>query len=111
MIGLLGAASSVADSDLQLMWRKEDIQRRIVHDARSEMGEKSEMLRAICELSALIAGFSIVALAETPLEDQGLPEALVISFAVSSALTVCLMSMSMINCLFIIVGICKFNVK
>ena len=82
--------------------------RREIDDARRSVDEKSEQLKAISHISALIAGFAMVVLVEVELPGTT-PFWLLISFALSSAMVVCLMLVAMLNCTMILVCILKFD--
>ena len=97
-------------------------------NTRRDIDEKVEQLRAISQLAALIAGFDIVVLIGK--DDEGcdvlfwqgwlnegfsaeldipanVPETLLVALGISSALTVCLMSLSFVLCTLMLVGILK----
>lgn len=102
----------------ELQWRNEDIQQRHLENARwiwykyveknrRDVEEKAEQLKAISSLSALIAGFAVVALVELEFEPEDNPETLIALYAVSTAITVALMTNAMVTCSLMLAAILK----
>ena len=105
-------------------WRKSDVKQRTLDNARvvwnryveknrRDVEEKSEQLKSISNLSALIAGFAVVSLVELNFTNdfEKLPthvsEWLISVYAASTALVVGLMLNSMVLCTFILSSILK----
>ena len=108
----------------QVNWRKSDVKQRTLDNARvvwnryveknrRDVEEKSEQLKSISNLSALIAGFAVVSLVELNFTNdfEKLPthvsEWLISVYAASTALVVGLMLNSMVLCTFILSSILK----
>jgi len=108
----------------QVNWRKSDLKQRTLDNARvvwnryveknrRDVEEKSEQLKSISNLSALIAGFAVVSLVELNFTNdfEKLPshvsEWLISAYAASTALVVGLMLNSMVLCTFILSSILK----
>ena len=101
-----------------LNWRKSDVQQRTLDNARviwnrhveknrRDVEEKSEQLKSISNLSALIAGFAVVALVELDFNRDDVSEWLIALYAGSTALVVGLMLNAMVLCTFILSSILK----
>lgn len=101
-----------------LQWRWEDMQQRHLENARwiwskfveknrRDVEEKAEQLKAISSLSALIAGFAVVALVELEFEPEDNPEVLIALYAVSTSITVALMTNAMVTCTVMLAAILK----
>ena len=104
-------------------WRKEDIEQRVLENARwvwlryaeknrRDVEEKSEQLKSISNLSALIAGFAVVAFVELQFADpESKPthvhELLIVAYAATTAIVVALMLNSMVLCSFMLCSILR----
>ena len=103
-------------------WRLEDIEQRVLENARwvwlryaeknrRDVEEKSEQLKSISNLSALIGGFAVVAFVELQFHDPetrpSQSEALITAYAATTALTVGLMLNSMVLCSFMLCSILR----
>ena len=103
-------------------WRREDIEQRILENARwvwlrhaeknrRDVEEKSEQLKSISNLSALIGGFAVVAFVELqfsdPNETPERNEGLIVAYAATTALVVALMLNSMVLCSFMLCSILR----
>ena len=108
----------------QVNWRKSDVKQRTLENARCvwnryveknrrDVEEKSEQLKSISNLSALIAGFAVVSLVELNFTNdfEKMPshvsEWLICAYAASTALVVGLMLNAMVLCTFILSSILK----
>eukprot|EP00516_Mucochytrium_quahogii_P004873 CAMPEP_0203749906 /NCGR_PEP_ID=MMETSP0098-20131031/4273_1 /ASSEMBLY_ACC=CAM_ASM_000208 /TAXON_ID=96639 /ORGANISM=" , Strain NY0313808BC1" /LENGTH=121 /DNA_ID=CAMNT_0050639025 /DNA_START=1203 /DNA_END=1565 /DNA_ORIENTATION=- len=106
MAELFNAGMAIADVHLATKWREEEIKYRKLEILRRQIDEKVEQLRSIANLAALIAGFVIVVLIELNVPDA-VPEAVVALFCLSTAITVCIMSLSFVTCTLMLVGVLK----
>ena len=103
-------------------WRREDIEQRVLENARwvwlrhaeknrRDVEEKSEQLKSISNLSALIGGFAVVAFVELqfsdPNETPERNEGLIVAYAATTALVVALMLNSMVLCSFMLCSILR----
>ena len=104
-------------------WRKEDIEQRVLENARwiwlryaeknrRDVEEKSEQLKSISNLSALIAGFAVVAFVELQFHDPEtkpthVGEVLIVAYAATTATVVALMLNSMVLCSFLLCSILR----
>lgn len=108
--------------DEQRRWRRQDVEQRVLENARWVWGryteknrrdveEKGEQLRTTSNLSALIAGFAVVALIELQFSDPTTrpdqSEGLIVAFACATAVTVGLMLNSMVLCSFMLSNILR----
>jgi len=111
MTELFSMGMQMADVERQQKRWEEEVNYHKLDILHREVDEKLEQLRSIANLSALIAGFDIVVLIELNIP-EGVPEILVALFAVTSALTVCLMTLSFVTCTLMLVGLLKaFNLE
>jgi len=103
-------------------WRRQDVEQRVLENARwiwnryveknrRDVEEKGEQLRTTSNLSALIAGFVVVALVEfqfsEPAEVPRQSEALIGAYAAATTCTVILMLNSMVLCSFMLSNILR----
>jgi calcium release-activated calcium channel protein 1 len=104
-------------------WRREDVEQRVLENARwvwlryaeknrRDVEEKSEQLKSISNLSALIAGFAVVAFVELQFSDPAenpthVHELLIVAYALTTALVVALMLNSMVLCSFMLCSILR----
>ena len=104
-------------------WRREDIEQRVLENARwvwlryaeknrRDVEEKSEQLKSISNLSALLGGFAVVAFVELQFSDpevkpSHVSEILITAYAGTTALTVALMLNSMVLCSFMLCSILR----
>ena len=104
-------------------WRAEDVEQRVLENARwiwlryaeknrRDVEEKSEQLKSISNLSALIAGFAVVAFVELQFHDPEtepthVSEILIVAYAVTTATVVALMLNSMVLCSFLLCSILR----
>eukprot|EP01029_Cantina_marsupialis_P015682 TRINITY_DN344406_c0_g1_i1.p1 TRINITY_DN344406_c0_g1~~TRINITY_DN344406_c0_g1_i1.p1 ORF type:complete len:294 (-),score=58.83 TRINITY_DN344406_c0_g1_i1:314-1195(-) len=88
--------------------RKEDNARRWHDNVRRQIDEKSEQLKGISSLAALIAGFSMVTLVEFNIP-EGTSEFLVAPFYIISSLCICVLLASVLLCTNLLVGVISFN--
>mmetsp|Transcript_15387 Transcript_15387/g.47633 ORF Transcript_15387/g.47633 Transcript_15387/m.47633 type:complete len:171 (+) Transcript_15387:176-688(+) len=85
-----------------------DNERRCVDDARRNVDEKAEQLKAVSHLSALIAGFAMVVMVEIQLPDK-INFGLLIVYGTTSASVVGLMLLAMLNCTMMLIAILKYD--
>lgn len=120
MNGLLHGVD-LAGGTVALQWEKmcrdEDMRQRLVdnirydiNEARRSVDEKTQQLKAISHLSALIAGFAMVVMVEIQLPED-LPLVLLVLFGGSSAGVVGLMLIAMLNCTMVLIAILKYDCK
>ena len=104
-------------------WRVEDVEQRVLENARwiwlryaeknrRDVEEKSEQLKSISNLSALIAGFAVVAFVELQFHDPEtkpthVGEVLIVAYAATTATVVALMLNSMVLCSFMLCSILR----
>lgn len=99
-------------------WRYSDVEQRHLENARylwlrfaeknrREIEEKSEQLRSVANLAALIAGFAVVSLVELDVDENLRSEALVAIYGSVTSVTVALMLNSMVTCNLILAAILK----
>jgi calcium release-activated calcium channel protein 1 len=105
----------IADMQWQAKIREEDLkqrrlenERRAIDDTRRLVDEKAQQLKSVAHQSALIAGFCMITLVEIQIPNNITP-VLLISFSCSSALVICLMLISMLNAMFILVAILRYD--
>lgn len=106
MAELFNAGLAVADVALSAKWREEEVKYRKLEILRRQIDEKVEQLRSIANLAALIAGFEVVVLIELDVPSNA-PQWLVALFAMTTATTVCIMSLSFVTCTLMLVGVLK----
>ena len=111
----MSSGLDMADMAWEMQCRQEDMrqraidnERRAIDDARRAVDEKAEQLKAISHQSALIAGFAMVVMVEASLTPDLHPVLLVL-FGATSAATVGLMLMAMLNCTLMLVAILKYD--
>lgn len=85
----------------RLMWD------RSVEKNRRAVEERAEQLKEVSNISALIAGFALIAFLEFSFNIDEVPRALVYGFGITSAVTVGLMVNSMVTCSFMHASILK----
>ena len=100
----MSSGLDMADMAWEMQCRQEDMRQRAIDDARRAVDEKAEQLKAISHQSALIAGFAMVVMVEASLTPDLHPVLLVL-FGATSAATVGLMLMAMLNCTLMLVAI------
>ena len=88
-------------------WQIED-QRWEIEDVRRLIDEKSQQLKSISHLSALLAGFSMVCMVEVQIPADT-HQAILICFGGFCSVVVGLMLMAMVNCTLILNGILGFD--
>ena len=104
-------------------WRVQDVEQRVLENARwiwlryaeknrRDVEEKSEQLKSISNLSALIAGFAVVAFVELQFHDpetkpMHVGEVLIVAYAATTATVVALMLNSMVLCSFLLCSILR----
>ena len=100
--------------ELSLQHRKEDmyfrhqeIEQRNLINRRREIDEKIEQLKNIANISALIAGFSMILLVEMQFDESKSPEWLLSLYALATSLSACLMTFAYVTCTLILVGTLK----
>mmetsp|Transcript_21616 Transcript_21616/g.27635 ORF Transcript_21616/g.27635 Transcript_21616/m.27635 type:complete len:283 (-) Transcript_21616:255-1103(-) len=106
LVNLVSAGLAMADVSQASRWREEDLIQRTLENTRRDIDEKTEQLRSISSLAALVAGFDVVVLIELDIPN-GTPEVLLAFLGLTSALTVVLMSLSFVLCTLMLVGILK----
>mmetsp|Transcript_7645 Transcript_7645/g.8780 ORF Transcript_7645/g.8780 Transcript_7645/m.8780 type:complete len:264 (-) Transcript_7645:1606-2397(-) len=106
LVNLVATGLAMADVSQASRWREEDLIQRKLENTRRDIDEKTEQLRSISSLAALVAGFDVVVLIELDIP-AGVPEPLLIFLGITSALTVVLMSLSFVLCTLMLVGILK----
>ena len=96
--------------------RKEDLiqrkyvnQRMLIDDARRLVDKKSEQLKSIAEIAALIGGFAMVVLVETSIDDTKTSSTLLFIFGLFTALVVCLMFLCLIISALMLVTVLNFD--
>ncbi|KAI3435756.1 hypothetical protein D9Q98_001814 [Chlorella vulgaris] len=93
----------------QALWRQQDLVQRELENARClwsrcveknrrDVEERSEQLKAISNLSALIAGFALVAFLQFDFEPNAASEGVQLAFGATIALTVLLEANAMVIC-------------
>lgn len=90
--------------------RAREIAWRDIDDARRLVDEKTQQLKAISHLSALVAGFAMVVMVEIQLPTN-MSTVLLVMFGASTSMVVGLMLVAMINCTFILTAILKYDCK
>eukprot|EP00941_MAST-03F_sp_MAST-3F-sp1_P002778 g2778.t1 len=108
MMGLVTAGLSAAESERSTIWREEDNERRLIDNTRRLVDEKCSQLSAVSQLSALVAGFSMVVLVELNYAVD-CPDLLLALYGLFSACTVCLNVVSMVSCVLMLVGVLKYD--
>ena len=111
----LGDMMGVVDGALASQWREEDLlyreletRRRVVDDTRRAVDEKAEQLKAISSLSALIAGFAMIAQTNLGIPSN-LNTVLLVFFGFDVACVVGLNMIAMLNATFILIAIYKYD--
>eukprot|EP00903_Cladosiphon_okamuranus_P011920 g11196.t1 len=94
----------------ELQWRKEEVWWRGVNDKKREVEEKAKQLEQVASLSALIAGFALVAMVEVNIPSD-VNAVLLIFFGSTAASVVGLMLLAMLSSTFMLVAIMKYDVK
>jgi hypothetical protein len=80
----------------------------MIDNTRRKVDEKSQQLKSIAHLSALIAGFSMVSMVEVSIPEDT-SQAVLVMFGGACATCVALMLVAMLNCTLILVGILRFD--
>ena len=83
-------------------------ERRSIDDARRSVDEKSQQLKAISHLSALIAGFAMITLVEIQIDDD-LDGWLTAIFGGTTAVVIGCMLLAMLNSTLMLVAILKYD--
>lgn len=111
----MAAVVEAMDMAWELRCREEDMRqramdniRREIDDSRRQVDEKSQSLKAISHLSALIAGFAMVVMIEIQLP-KGLHVVQITLFGATSAGVVGLMLVAMLNCTMMLLAILKYD--
>lgn len=107
--------AAVADMAWEMKCREEDMkqraldnERRAMDDARRLVDEKTNQLEVLANQSALIGGFSMVALAETAIPDDVNP--IILSFfGITSTAVVSLMLVSTLTATYTLCGVLKYD--
>ena len=93
-------------------WRSADIERekrlRKLENERRITDARADQLSVISNLSALLAGFAVVAMVEINLPDS-LNEILLVFFGCCSALVVVLMLLCMVMCTLLLLAITRYS--
>jgi hypothetical protein len=97
----------VRDEDLKQ--RQYVNQRMLIDDARRLVDKKSEQLKSIAEIAALIGGFAMVVLVETFIDQEVHNQILLFFFGTFTALVVCLMFLCLIISTLMLVTVLNFN--
>jgi len=115
MFAPLAAGMEVCDMAWEVKCREEDMkhravenERRLIDDARRAVDEKSQQLKALSHLSALIAGFAMVVLVEISIPAT-FPGPLLLAFGVSASSVIAMMLVSMLNATLMLVAINKYD--
>eukprot|EP00210_Caulerpa_lentillifera_P002186 g2100.t1 len=106
----------------QKHWRGQDMEQRVLDNARlmwdrsveknrRAVEERAEQLKEVSNISALIAGFALIAFLEFSFDLDEIPNTLVYGFGLTTALTVGLMVNSMVTCSFMHASILKTGRK
>ena len=114
MIGF-AAGIEMADMAWEVKCREEDMKQRAlenerhaIDDARRSVDEKAQQLKVLANQSALIAGFSMVALVESNIPPD-LDGVLLALFGGITACVVALMLMSTLNATYMLVAILRYD--
>lgn len=91
-----------------LNYREELHQRRKIEDARRSVDEKMEQLKALAEISMIIAGFTISALCEISVPDSVDPTTLSL-FGFFTSSTIAITTISGLISTFLLVGVYKYD--
>ena len=86
--------------DDERQWRAEDLEQRVLDNARAiwdrftertryEVNERAEQLRSIGNLSALVAGFAMTSFLQFTFSNDEAVKAVILGFGISTALVVC----------------------
>ncbi|CAM9785944.1 unnamed protein product [Heterosigma akashiwo] len=93
-----------------LRHRAVENERRRIDDARRAVDEKSQQLKAVSHLSALVAGFAMVSMVELNIPPD-LNDVLLVTFGTTAGLVVACCLFAMLNCTLMLVAICKYDCK
>ena len=91
---------------LEQDWRDMDMHQRWLDNLRREVDEKVQQLATLSNLSALLAGFAIVALVELSIPEET-AVGVVIALACCTAIVVTATVLSMVTAAFVMVGLLK----
>jgi|Transcript_12680 calcium release-activated calcium channel protein 1 len=112
---MFSAGMNMADMAWEVKCREEDMkqralenERRAIDDARRSVDEKAQQLKAVAHQSALIGGFTMVALVEMPIPSN-LNSAQLIIFGGTASSVIGLMLLAMLNATFMLVAILKYD--
>ena len=94
------------DQILRLKLHNENIEYRKLELKRLQINDKTEQMKTISEIAALLAGFAVMVLVEIQVSDNA-PNAIVATFCCTSAITVCLLCLSFMTCALMLVGVLK----
>jgi calcium release-activated calcium channel protein 1 len=108
MMNLISAGMMVADTERSSVWREEDNERRLIDNTRRLVDEKTRQLSAVSQLSALVAGFSMVVLVELNYSPD-CPTLLLAFYGLFASATVALNVMAMMSCVLMLVGVLKYD--
>lgn len=108
VMSLISAGMSVTASEKSNIWRDEDNERRLIDNTRRLVDEKTQQLAAVSQLSALVAGFSMVVLVELNYAPD-CPDILLAFYGLFATTTVCLNVVSMVSCVLMLVGVLKYD--
>lgn len=110
------AGKDIADMAWEVKCREEDMkqralenERKAIDDTRRAVDEKAQQLKTLSHQSALIAGFSMIALVEIEIP-KDLNPIVVITFGCTSAITVCSCLFCMLQATFMLVAIFRYDV-
>ncbi len=82
--------------------------RRIVHDRQAEVDEKAEQLKAIAEISTVLAGFTMASLVN--MDFNGTRDVLLIFYSVCCASTICLLLLAAVISSYLLMCVYKFDI-
>ncbi|KAG5176486.1 calcium release-activated calcium channel protein, partial [Tribonema minus] len=95
---------------LEMEWRKHDLWCRWVDEQWHAMEEKAKQLEQIAQLSALLAGFALVAMCQMQIPD-GVNGWLLVSFGTVTAAAVGVPLIAMLSSTLVLVAVIKYDPK
>lgn len=103
MSGLASTLLAIGDTNRGLRWREEDLRQRNIENRQYSLIQKNRLvdlrarnLKGISNLSALIAGFTVVMFVELQIPED-ISDALIISYGACSALVCCILSLTTVQ--------------